>query len=71
MKWFPRESHVFYVTEDKLNIIERDDRDKRNNLVLSDEKSGLNILGIESEGKAAIFTSGSAESGRIFWSREL
>jgi len=61
--WHPEENHAFYVNEDKLYAVERDERGQRNITPLTETKKGLKILFVAREGEAIYLLSETNNGG--------
>lgn len=62
--WHPEGQHVFYVANDSLYLVERDNRQQRNTFALIENKKDLKILSVDSDGKK-IWVSSINEKGQV------
>lgn len=65
--WHPDEQYVFYVTENKLSLAERDDRDVRNIFLLTEQKENLRILSVDPDGEFIRFSQPNGTVGHGLW----
>jgi len=71
--WYPGETHVFFINENKLSLVERNIKNEINVYQLTETKNNLRILQIDQDGLFIKLTSDSSDKNlaSVFWNLEL
>lgn len=69
--WYTNEAYVIYSTTESVYLVERDTRDKKNIVQITQDHNDVQILSVDKEGKKLFFSSNNQNVGTTIWQQSL